>query len=262
MVAIYKSGMNAALQDIAVISNNIANAGTVSFKRSDTIFEDIYATEKNRTSNLQLGNGVQRLEPRRAHQQGSFIMTNAALDLAINGEGFFAIQNPNNPDELKYTRNGSINLTNEGELVTMDGFKYLDDGGNGIKIPFTVVDSKENIRRLSAINVAANGAIQVDYGQGVSVKVATVGLSTFKDETRLRNDGNTNYIVTPDSGQPVLSAPQDSATGTGSIQSGALEAANVDTTNEIARLLRAQQAFAGSSRIMQADVDMIRRLID
>ena len=88
MVAIYKSGMNAALQDIAVISNNIANAGTVSFKRSDTIFEDIYATEKNRTSNLQLGNGVQRLEPRRAHQQGSFIMTNAALDLAINGEGF------------------------------------------------------------------------------------------------------------------------------------------------------------------------------
>ena len=52
MVAIYKSGMNAALQDIAVISNNIANAGTVSFKRSDTIFEDIYATEKNRTSNL------------------------------------------------------------------------------------------------------------------------------------------------------------------------------------------------------------------
>ena len=46
MVAIYKSGMNAALQDIAVISNNIANAGTVSFKRSDTIFEDIYATEK------------------------------------------------------------------------------------------------------------------------------------------------------------------------------------------------------------------------
>ena len=144
----------------------------------------------------------------------------------------------------------------------MDGFKYLDDGGNGIKIPFTVVDSKENIRRLSAINVAANGAIQVDYGQGVSVKVATVGLSTFKDETKLRNDGNTNYIVTPDSGQPVVSAPQDSATGTGSIQSGALEAANVDTTNEIARLLRAQQAFSGSSRIMQADVDMIRSLID
>ena len=61
-------------------------------------------------------------------------MTNAALDLAINGEGFFAIQNPNNPDELKYTRNGSINLTNEGELVTMDGFKYLDKEGNGIKI--------------------------------------------------------------------------------------------------------------------------------
>lgn len=262
MVAIYKSGMGAALQDIAVISNNIANAGTVSFKRSDTIFEDIYATEKNRTSEVTLGNGVQRLEPRRAHQQGAFIMTNAALDLAINGEGFFAIKNPSNPDELKYTRNGSINLTNEGELVTMEGFKYLDREGNEIKIPFTVIDDKENVRRLSAISVAANGQIQVDYGQGVSVNLATIGLSTFKDETKLRSDGNTNYIATPESGQPVTSSPQDSSTGTGSIQAGALEAANVDTTNEIARLLRAQQAFSGTSRIMQADVDMIRRLID
>ena len=147
MVAIYKSGMGAALQDIAVISNNIANAGTISFKRSDTILEDIYATEKNRTSEIRLGNGVQKLEPRRAHQQGSFIMTNAALDLAINGEGFFAIKNPSNPDELKYTRNGSINLTNEGELVTMEGFKYLDKEGNEIKIPFTVIDDQENVRR-------------------------------------------------------------------------------------------------------------------
>lgn len=262
MIAIYKSGMNAALQEIGVISNNIANAGTVSFKRSDTIFEDLYATEKNRVSNLQLGNGVQSLEPRRAHQQGSFIMTNAALDLAINGEGFFAIKNPSNPDDLKYTRNGSINLTNDGELVTMEGFKYLDAEGNEIKIPFTIVDSDENVRRLSAINVAANGEIRVDYGQGVSVIVATIGLSTFKDETKLGNDGNTNYIVTPESGLPVTSAPQDSATGTGSIQSGALEAANVDTANEMSRLLRAQQAFSGTSRIMQADVDMVRRLID
>jgi flagellar hook protein FlgE len=262
MVAIYKSGMGAALQDIAVISNNIANAGTISFKRSDTIFEDIYATEKNRTSEIRLGNGVQKLEPRRAHQQGSFIMTNAALDLAINGEGFFAIKNPSNPDELKYTRNGSINLTNEGELVTMEGFKYLDREGNEIKIPFTVIDDKENVRRLSAISVAANGQIQVDYGQGVSINVATIGLSTFKDETKLRSDGNTNYIVTPESGAAINSAPQDSSTSTGTIQSGALEAANVDTTNELARLLRAQQAFSGTSRLMQADVDMIRRLID
>lgn len=144
----------------------------------------------------------------------------------------------------------------------MEGFKYLDEEGNEIKIPFTVIDDQENVRRLSAINVAANGQIQVDYGQGVSINVATIGLSTFKDETKLRSDGNTNYVVTPEAGQPVTSAPQDSSTGTGTIQSGALEAANVDTTNELARLLRAQQAFSGTSRLMQADVDMIRRLID
>ena len=258
MVAIYKSGMNAALQDIAVISNNIANAEPSPLS-AVILFLKIFTLQRKIGHQICSSAMVSKATKTRSSAR-SFIMTNAALDLAINGEGFLLF-NPNNPDELKYTRNGSINLTNEGELVTMDGFKYLDEEGNGIKIPFTVVDSKENIRRLSAINVAANGSIQVDYGQGVSVKVATVGLSTFKDETKLRNDGNTNYIVTPESGQPVVSAPQDSATGTGSIQSGALEAANVDTTNEIAAFT-CPAGISGSSRIMQADVDMIRRLID
>jgi len=264
MIGVYRAGLAASMQEISVLSNNIANASTIGFKRSETNFNDLYAVEKSRRSDLQLGSGVQTLQPRRLHLQGSFLQTDAALDLAINGEGMFALRNPSDPKNLQFTRNGSINLAEDGRLVTMDGFEYLDTKSEPIKIPFevTVPDGQTTeTRRLSAINVASDGNIRVEYGSGVLVDVANIGLATFVNEAELRSLGSTYYAETPKSGPAVIAPGQDNATGTGSIQSGALENSNTDSTAALSRLLKAQQAFSGSARLMQADADMVRRLI-
>ena len=129
MFSILRTGLDAANKDLAVISNNIANAGTNGFKKSEAQFEDMYHSHHNRSTEVATGIGVKTIKPRQSFSQGSLQQTNGSLDLAIMGEGFFALGTPVGRDipnpTLTYTRDGSFQLDRLGNLVTTDGLPLL-----------------------------------------------------------------------------------------------------------------------------------------
>jgi len=111
------SGLQAAQKDMGVISNNIANVGTVGFKRSDALFAELYTASLGGAGG-QPGSGVSLERIRSDFGQGSFEFTSSQLDLAIDGQGLFIVKN--NVETL-YTRAGAFRLDNDGFVVTESG---------------------------------------------------------------------------------------------------------------------------------------------
>ena len=139
MFSILRTGLDAANKDLAVISNNIANAGTNGFKKSEAQFEDMYHSHHNRSQEVARGIGVKTIKPRQNFSQGSLQQTNGSLDLAIMGEGFFVLGTPigrENADQTTFTRDGSFQLDRLGNLVNTDGLPPLGEGQTPINIPF------------------------------------------------------------------------------------------------------------------------------
>ena len=123
------SGLQAAQKDMGVISNNIANVGTTGFKRSDSLFAELYTASLG-GAGTQPGSGVTLERIRNDFGQGSFEFTSSQLDLAIDGNGLFVLQNGS---ETLYTRAGAFRLDNDGFVVTEGGASLqgygADDNG-------------------------------------------------------------------------------------------------------------------------------------
>lgn len=111
------SGLQAAQKDMGVISNNIANVSTTGFKRSDSLFAELYTASLG-GAGTQPGSGVTLERIRSDFSQGSFEFTSSQLDLAIDGNGLFVLQNG---AETLYTRAGAFRLDNDGFVVTESG---------------------------------------------------------------------------------------------------------------------------------------------
>jgi flagellar hook protein FlgE len=112
------TGLNAATQDLAVTSNNLANAQTVGFKGARAEFGDIYASTNTGVASTAVGNGVRVQEVAQQFSQGNVGTTGNSLDLAVNGNGFFTVSNNG---ALSYTRDGQFQLNNAGQVVTASG---------------------------------------------------------------------------------------------------------------------------------------------
>lgn len=258
MLPVAKTGMRATMQEIAVISNNIANASSAGFKRSRAMFSDIYGGElSGGMQDVKPGLGVRQYEPRRAHEQGSFRATGAALDLAVNGNGMFAVKKQNGDDMMRFTRNGAIELTADGLLVTSEGYQYMSTDLEPIRLPFAVLDNNNQERRLSKVDVKDSGLIEATYGQDFVVNIGELTLAQFRDPGALKAEGRNFFLETRESGAPVFTRPLDQ--GAGNLQSGYIETSNVDLTEEMTMLLRSQQAFSAVSRMVQSDVEAVRK---
>ena len=257
MLTIAKSGLNAALHELKVVSNNVANASSTGFKASRSSFADSYAQASDSRPEIDTGYGARIRESQRSHVQGSLRETGGALDVAVNGEGMFVVRRPEAPEDLQFTRNGAIELTLEGKLVSGDGHEFLSDELTPITIPFSVEDANGRVRRLSQITVQDDGMIKASYGQGVDFNLAKLGLALFSDESKLIADGSNYFRTSPGSGAPDIVAPL--GVRSGALEPGFLEAANVDVTNELNLMIRAQHAFSGVSRLMQSEVEMVRK---
>lgn len=112
------TGLNAASQELSVVSNNLANADTVGFKSSRAEFGDIYASSQTGTSSTATGNGVQVQEVAQQFTQGNTETTGNNLDMAINGNGFFVVSNGGS---IQYTRDGEFQVNNAGQVTTATG---------------------------------------------------------------------------------------------------------------------------------------------
>lgn len=222
-----------------VLTNNLANASTIGFKKegaTSQAFDDVLALKIKDTSESpncakRLGTmsmGVKIGENYTDYSQGSFRETGNTYDLAIAGNGFFAIEFTNKAGETstKYTRDGSFTLNQEGYLVTEDGDYVLDEDGDQIKL---------NPLLDSAIDAAGN------IYQGNTI-VATIGITDFEDYNYLEKYGENLY-------QTVDGATEREATA--QIRSGYLEMANLQVVSEMVNMIAITRAYETNQKIIQ-----------
>ena len=267
MISVIRSGMDAALQNLDVTSNNIANARTTGFKKREANFVDMYSTAIKTPTGDRIGVGVRTPEIRMMQSQGNLTNTDQALDLAIEGNGMFALRNEANPNSDLYTRDGSFGLNTEGVIVNTEGYSVLSAIDEQIKVPMTssgvlTANGFQEFNppaKLTSIAILKDGSIEATYGGTNIVTVGKVGLASFSDPNRLTPVGANLFRSSEASGEGILASATDG--GRGKIHSGALEMANTDITEELSNMIRAQQAFSGSSRLLQAETEMVRKFV-
>lgn len=247
------TGMQAQQLNVEVISNNIANINTTGYKRNRAEFADLLYQESRRVGSpstddntivptgVQVGLGVKAVAVARDHQQGNLLKTDNQFDVAISGRGFLNINLPNG--ETAYTRNGALKLSENGLLVTADGFQV----DPGITVPENAV--KVEINRTGQVFAAIDGQVEPqNLGQLV--------MTNFVNEAGLQAIGDNYLLQTPASGQPVQGVAGDP--GFGTMLQNFLETSNVNAVSEITSLITAQRTFEMNSQIIQASDEMMR----
>lgn len=257
MIPTIRNALKMASSEIDIVSNNLANSGSTGFKRSDGNFLHSYA-EDIPIPGLNVGFGVVHEEPRRQdNKQGSLRVTNNSLDMAVNGVGMFITANPDD-NEISYTRDGSFLIDNAGRLTTTNDRAVLNENGQAIVIPPTRRDADGRESLLDVINIDNRGGINLTYGDGVIVNVGNVGLARFGNIAGLKPVGGAHFVATEKSGPPIVGVAMEQ--NYGQVVQGHLEASNTNVSDELVKLMRAQQAYAGSSRLLQSAVEMSKRL--
>ncbi len=267
MMSVIRSGMDAALQNLDVTSNNIANARTTAYKKRQASFVDMYSMSITTATGDRLGIGVHMPEVRANQAQGNLQKTNTVMDLAIEGEGLFALRDVANPKANVYTRDGSFTLNKEGNVVSRDGFNLMSSNNEPINIPLkaTGIRTAEGFRafgreqNVTSILITENGNVQATYGGTNIVSLGKVGLAAFSDPNRLTPVGANLFRHSKESGLGIVGVPLEN--GLGKIHSGSLEMANTNITDELSNMIRAQQAFSGSSRLLQSEAEMVKKLV-
>jgi flagellar basal-body rod protein FlgG len=249
------TGMMAQQTNVEVIANNIANQNTTGFKEQRPEFQDLlYQTERRGGANssdnntivpvgVQIGIGVQTAAVYRINTQGNLAQTGNPLDLAVQGNGYFQVLQPDGT--IAYTRDGSFQLSPTGEIVTADGYVVEP----GITIP----------QNTTSISVNSSGQVQAQVaGQTNPQTVGQLQLANFANPDGLNAIGNNLYLQTQASGQPVTGDPGTTAFGT--VNQGMLETSNVDIVSEITNLITAQRAYEMNSKVIQTSDQMMQTL--
>ncbi|MFC0686536.1 MULTISPECIES: flagellar basal-body rod protein FlgG [Sphingomonadaceae] len=252
-LSIASTGMLAQQTNVDVISNNIANMNTTAFKRQRAEFQDLLYQQVARPgantsdsgtkvpTGIQLGAGVKTGGIYRITEQGALTNTGNTYDLAIDGQGYFQVQLPSG--DLAYTRAGSFQLSDQGELVTTDGYLVQPN----ITIP----------QGATSVTVSKTGEVQVKIdGQTDLQTVGQLELATFVNEAGLEAVGSNLYLETSASGQPTVSTPTEP--GFGSLSQGFVEASNVNPVSEITSLITAQRAYEMNSRVLKTADEMLQ----
>jgi len=246
------SGMLAQQLNVDTIANNLANVNTAGFKKQRVDFQDLmYQTLKvpgspvadgvQNPSGLQVGLGTTPAATTKILTQGTFQQTGNALDLVIQGDGFFQILQPSG--EIAYTRAGAFKLDSSGNIVNSDGYP-LD--------PAIAVPSG-----ATAISVGADGTVAATVsGKTDPQTIGSIKLARFANPAGLLNVGNSLYKATAASGAAKISVPgQD---GAGTVAQGQLELSNVEVVEEMVNLITAQRAYEANSQAIKISDTMLQ----
>ena len=259
MISVIRSGMNASLKQLDVLSHNIANAKTTGFKRSQATFEDIYADKVSFGAPGKIGHGSLNSDVRTMRSQGALEETGQVLDLAIEGEGMFIVGKAGNNLETNafFTRDGSFQLDEAGFISSSEGLRLKSLTMADIEVPKTITEDGD-ILFLSSLSIDETGSVNAKYGEGISRVLAQIGIAQFPDISQLQENGSNLFRSTNASGAAEVIAPFTGANGR--IMSGTLEMSNINMSSELTTMIQAQQAFSGSSRLLQSETEMLRRL--
>ena len=201
MLGIIRSGINVAQHELSLVSNNLANAKTTGFKTSSGRFHDQYSQALDGITPAS-GMGSNIAKSSRVHSQGALIQTDGALDLSVIGNGMFVLGPPEGITKPYYTRDGAMNIDQQGNLLTSDGLPYLGrlqtESGlstslSSINIPFsTTNDNGDNIL-ISNIKVFPSGIIEATYGMKTVRRIGQLALARFSNPSELQELGTNRF---------------------------------------------------------------------
>lgn len=242
------TGMDAQLVNLDTIANNIANASTTGFKRSRADFEDVFyqylkppgaqdSNGKLTPVGVAVGLGTKVSATAVDHVQGNLMQTGQPYDVAIQGEGFFQVEDTT---ETLYTRAGAFSLNADGELV-------MQSAGRGRRILPNITIPNDTIQ----VTISSNGIVEViQPGSPNANQVGQIETARFVNPQGLIQRGDNLYAISGASGAALAGAP--GLEGRGSLQQGFLEAANTEPVKEIVELIKSQRVFELNSQVVNA----------
>lgn len=249
-----KTGLEAQNTRLATISNNLANANTTGYKQGRAEFEDLiyqnvrqpggYTNQQTTLpSGLQLGVGTRVVAIQKMHQQGNLQNTGNELDLALQGKGFFQIQQPDGT--IGYTRDGSFQLNQNGDVVTSGGLLLQPQ----ITVP----------QNATAVTVGTDGSVFATIpGEPAPQQLGQLEIATFINPAGLNAKGDNLFTETIASGVPVVGVA--GTDGVGTIIQSFLEASNVNTVEELIGMIEAQRTYEMNAKAIKAADGMMQYL--
>ncbi len=247
-----KTGLDAQQLRLQVVSNNLANASTTGFKKDRAVFEDLIyqnyrqpgaqATQDTTLpSGLMLGTGVRVTATQKMHMQGNIVQSDNALDIAIQGDGFFQVLRPNG--DVAYTRDGSFQVDEQGRIVTSDGM-LLEPA---ITLP----------EQTLSVTIGIDGTVSaLEPGNTAPTNVGTIETATFVNPAGLMPIGDNQFLETVSSGAPSTGIPAQDNRGT--LLQGSLESSNVNTVEELVNLIETQRTFEMNSKSLSTADQMLQ----
>jgi flagellar basal-body rod protein FlgG len=249
-----KTGLDAQQTRMSVVSNNLANVNTTGFKRGRAVFEDLLyqnvtqaggATSQNTESptGLSTGTGVRVVATEKTFTQGSALQTGNALDVLIQGRGFFQVLEPDG--NVAYSRDGSFKVDSDGRLVTASGYEIQPS----ITIPSDA----------QSITIGIDGTVQATLsGQTSPTSLGTLQLADFVNPAGLQPKGQNLYLETAASGSPQVTSPGQE--GIGTLVQGSLEGSNVNVVEELVSMIETQRAYEMNSKAIATSDQMLQYL--
>ena len=246
-----KTGLDAQQTRMSVISNNLANVNTTGFKKSQAVFEDLIyqnlrvaggqtSQQTRAATGLEVGTGVRLVATERDFTQGTLAQTDNALDVAINGRGFLQVLLPDGTSA--YTRDGSLQLDAEGNVVTASGYTVLP----GVSVP----------AEAQSLIIGQDGTVSIQLaGQASPQEIGVLTLADFVNPAGLAAMGENLLLETAASGAPQIGAP--GADGLGLLRQGALESSNVNVVEELVDMIETQRAYELNSKAIETSDQML-----
>jgi flagellar basal-body rod protein FlgG len=248
------SGMAAQQSNIDTVAHNLANVNTTGFKKSRMEFEDLVYQQTRAAGaptsasteapvGLETGLGTKPVATARDFSTGNLRSTNAPLDLAIEGRGFFQIAMPDGT--TAYTRAGALHADAQGKIVTSEGFALQPE----ITIPENTI----------SITISRAGVVSVMVaGQSAPQQLGTIELASFQNPAGLLALGGNLFQTSTASGEPVTGIP--GADGIGTLTQGFLEESNVSVVEEMIAMILGQRAYEANSRVVKAADEMLAQV--
>jgi len=236
-LAVVRTGLEGEQTKMDVISNNLANINTTGFKKMRPIFADLLYENQtqpggftsqatNYPSGLQQGTGANVIATEPIVTQGSLEQTGNALDIAINGQGYFQVLLPSG--QLAFTRDGSFQISSTGQVVTAKGYQ--------LQPPITIPRSAQQI------TIGTDGTVSVQIqNQANPSQVGSIQLANFINPAGLQNTGDNLAVETQASGAATTGQP--SQNGLGTVAQGYLEGSNVSVVDEMIDMIATQRAY-------------------
>jgi flagellar basal-body rod protein FlgG len=246
-----KTGLDAQQTRLAVTSNNLANVSTAGFKKGRAVFEDLLyqsvrqvggatSQDTQAPSGVHLGTGVRVVATEKIYTQGNFSQTDNAMDVAIEGRGFFQIQLPDG--NTAYTRDGNFQINAQGQMVTSSGYVLQP----GISIP----DGAQTV------TISRDGVVSVQTaGAAAPTQVGQLQLTDFINPAGLQPLGENLLVETVASGPAQTGSPGQN--GLGTVLQGFFESSNVNVVEELVNMIETQRAYEMNSKAISTADQML-----